>query len=68
MAKRKDSSTAKKGNSNSGSGFSFAPKDSESRVKKREATAATLTPSSLAADTAPTETVPNGKPVPSTTA
>jgi regulator of protease activity HflC (stomatin/prohibitin superfamily) len=31
-------------------------------------TAANLTPSPLAADTALTETVPNGKPVPSTTA
>ncbi len=42
MAKRKDSSTAKKGNPDSGSGFPFAPRHSESRVKKREATVATL--------------------------
>jgi hypothetical protein len=34
----------------------------------REATAATRTPSSLEADTAITEAVPNGKPVRSTTA
>jgi regulator of protease activity HflC (stomatin/prohibitin superfamily) len=34
----------------------------------REATAATLTPAPLTADMAMTETVPNGKPVPSTTA
>ncbi len=34
----------------------------------REATAATLTPAPLTADMAMTETVPNGRPVPSTTA
>src|SRR3970040_1444469 len=42
MAKRKDSSTAKKGNPDPGSGFPFAPRYSEPRVKKREAPAATL--------------------------
>lgn len=42
MAKRKESSPAKKDNPDSGSGFHFTPKFVESRIKKREATAATL--------------------------
>ncbi|GEM_PF-1326887 len=42
MAKRKDSSTVKKGNSDSGSGFSFGTKSPEARAKKREASTAAL--------------------------
>ena len=42
MAKRKDSSPAKKGNPGMGSGFSFTARSPEAKAKRREASAATL--------------------------
>src|SRR6267143_1450591 len=42
MAKRKDSTPARKGNPGAGSGFSFVSRSPEARARRREASAATL--------------------------